>query len=64
VLERSIEAVRAYWRQRIFTGRGVPPPELASEERAVEYVLGREGAVAYVSTDTELRGSKVLVVRD
>ena len=27
MLRRSVAAVRSYWQQRIFSGRGVPPPE-------------------------------------
>src|SRR6478735_1450923 len=26
VLRRSVSAVKTYWQQRIFSGRGVPPP--------------------------------------
>src|SRR5262245_29898277 len=28
VIERSVEAVRSYWQQQIFSGREVPPPEV------------------------------------
>jgi hypothetical protein len=62
VLGRSVAAVRAYWQQRIFSGRDIPPPELTSDERVVEYVLRHEEAVAYVSGTTPLAGAKVVNV--
>jgi ABC-type phosphate transport system substrate-binding protein len=62
VLNRSVDAVRAYWQQRIFSGRGVPPPELESEDAVVSYVLTHEGAIGYVSADLDLAGAKVLLI--
>src|SRR5262245_8007662 len=32
VLNRSIQGVKSYWQQLIFSGRDVPPPELTSDE--------------------------------
>jgi len=63
VLKRSVAAVRSYWQQRIFSGRGVPPPELDSDEDVVSYVLEHRGAVGYVSGTAELHGAKVVKVR-
>jgi hypothetical protein len=62
VLQRSVAAVKAYWQQRIFSGRGVPPPELDSEERVVVYVLEHEGAVGYLSQVTDAKDAKVVAV--
>lgn len=62
VLRRSVAAIREYWQQRIFSGRGVPPPELPSDEAVVDYVLRNRGAVGYVRADTNLRGARVLQV--
>jgi ABC-type phosphate transport system substrate-binding protein len=64
VLKRSVQVVKTYWQQRIFSGRGVPPPELDSDALVVEYVLKHRGAVGYVSGTCELGGAKVLVVID
>jgi hypothetical protein len=62
VLHRSVAAVKAYWQQRIFSGRGVPPPELDNEDRVVTYVLEHEGAVGYISQAADVRGAKVLAI--
>lgn len=63
VLGRSIEAVRRYWNQQVFSGRGVPPPELDSEREVVEYVTRHRGAIGYVSEGVDLQGAKVVEIR-
>jgi hypothetical protein len=63
VLDRSVAAVKSYWQQVIFSGRGVPPPELDSDEAVLRYVLRHAGAVGYVSGNADVRAVKVLVVR-
>jgi hypothetical protein len=62
VLKRSVEAVKSYWQQRIFSGRDVPPPELDTDDDVVKYVLKQEGAVGYVSGNANLNGARVLTV--
>jgi ABC-type phosphate transport system substrate-binding protein len=62
VLGRSVAAVRSYWLQIIFAGRGVPPPELKSDEEVIGYVLKEPGAIGYVSSHVDLHGARVLVV--
>jgi ABC-type phosphate transport system substrate-binding protein len=62
VLKRSVEAVRSYWQQRIFSGRDLPPPELDTDEEVVRYVLKHEGAVGYVSTGADIEGLKIVIV--
>lgn len=64
VLGRSVQAVRAYWQQRIFSGRDVPPPEMPGDQEVIAYVLRHPGAVGYVSREAELRGARVVPVRD
>ena len=63
VLKRPILAVKNYWQQRIFSGRDVPPPELATEEAVIEYVGRNRGAVGYVSSTAKLTGVKVVPIR-
>jgi len=64
VLGRSVQAVRAYWQQRIFSGRDVPPPEMPNDQEVIDYVLRHPGAVGYVSPSAELRGARPVTVRD
>lgn len=63
VLRRSVVAVRRYWQQRIFSGRGVPPPELESDAAVLRYVQQSSGAIGYVSADANVSEVKVLGVR-
>jgi ABC-type phosphate transport system substrate-binding protein len=62
VLGRTVDAVRRYWAQLVFSGRGVPPPELSSEADVVAYVAAHPGAIGYVSASVELVGAKVVEV--
>lgn len=62
ILGRSVAAVRSYWQQRIFSGRGVPPPEVDSDEQVVRFVLGRPGAVGYVSGRADIGKARAVVV--
>jgi hypothetical protein len=63
VHNRSVPAVRSYWQQIIFSGRGVPPPELESDEAVVRYVARQPGGLGYVAGNAEVRVVKVLLVR-
>jgi hypothetical protein len=60
VLNRTVTAVRRYWQQRIFSGRDLPPPELASDEAVLRFVAGHPGGIGYVSTAAKLEGTKLV----
>ncbi len=63
VLGRSVSAVRSYWQQIIFSGRGVPPVELDDDAAAVRYVLRHRGAIAYVSASADIARAKAVTLR-
>jgi ABC-type phosphate transport system substrate-binding protein len=63
VLKRSVAAVKSYWQQLVFSGRGLPPPELDNEDQIVRFVLKNLGAIGYVSGSTDIEGAKVISVR-
>jgi len=62
ILSRSVASVRSYWQQRIFSGQGLPPPELANDEAVVSYVVSHPGAIGYVAVGTALNGATSLDV--
>src|SRR5688572_11393029 len=62
ILRRSAAAVRNYWQQRIFTGRGVPPPEVASDAEVIRYVGAHAGGIGYVSAAADPSAVKVLSI--
>ena len=63
VVGRSVTAIKSYWRQVVFSGRGLAPPEMEKEEGVIAFVRKHEGAVGYVSSDADLDGVKVISVR-
>ena len=63
VLNRSVSAIKSYWQQMVFSGRGVPPPELDSDGEVVRFVLKNRGAVGYVSGGADVAGAKIVFVR-
>jgi len=63
VLKRSVEAVRSYWQQRIFSGRDVPPPEVDSDAAVIRYVRENPGAIGYVSRAVDGDGIRVVTLR-
>mgnify|MGYP001824419040 CR=1 FL=1 len=62
VVGRSEHRFATYWRQMVFTGKGVPPKSFASESEIVNYVKATPGAVGYVSPGTDAAGVKILIV--
>ncbi len=59
---RSLSSIQKWWQRQIFTGKGVPPPELGSDKEVVAYVKKTAGAIGYVSKDASVDGVKVLTV--
>ena len=57
---KKASAVRSHWLQVIFSGRGVPPPEKASDKEVIAYVKAHEGAIGYVAAATATTDVKVL----
>ena len=62
ILGRDVGSVRRYWAQLMFAGRGVPPPELASDGDIIKYVAAHSGAIGYVAPGAALSGVKVVEV--
>jgi ABC-type phosphate transport system substrate-binding protein len=59
---KEAAAVKSYWQQQIFAGRGVPPVEMASDDQVLAYVRSHPGAIGYVSDAAATDGVKVLTV--
>lgn len=59
---RSESRFASYWRQMVFTGKGVPPKSFATETELVDFVKATPGAVGYVSPQTDVTGVKILTV--
>jgi len=62
---RNVSAVKSYWQREIFSGRGVPPAERASDQEVLAFVRANPGAVGYVSADADVgAGVRVLAITD
>lgn len=62
VLGRTVGAVKAYWQNQIFSGRGVPPPEVSDDAAVLDYVKKNPGAIGYVSANAGTEGVKVISI--
>jgi ABC-type phosphate transport system substrate-binding protein len=63
VLGRDVPTMKNYWQQSLFSGRGVPPIEQASDEQVLSFVASNQHAIGYVSSAAQLpAGVKVLEV--
>ena len=59
---KKAASIRSHWLQVIFSGRGVPPPEKASDSDVILYVETHPGAIGYVASATATDDVKVLKV--
>ena len=62
VLERSLAKFNSYWKQLVFTGKGVPPKSFVGEDELVEYVRDTPGAVGYVSASSRPDGVRTIIL--
>jgi ABC-type phosphate transport system substrate-binding protein len=62
ILNRSVSNFENYWKQAVFTGRGIPPRAFDSELDLLQYVSRTPGALGYVSRRTAYPGVKVLAL--
>ena len=65
LLGKDVAAVKAYWQQAIFTGRGSPPPQKASDDEVLAFVAANPNAVGYVSAGATLpAGVKAVTIEN
>lgn len=58
ILGRSSSQVSAYWSKLVFTGKGIPPKEVASDAEVIELVKSNPSVIGYVnksSVDSSVR---------
>ena len=62
---KSATALEFYWQRQIFSGRGINPDKLSSDNEVLEFVRANAGAIGYVSQDAELgEGVKELKISE
>jgi len=53
----------SYWKQMIFTGKGISPKAFASEDDLVKFVKETPGCIGYIDSATPHDGVKVVTVK-
>jgi ABC-type phosphate transport system substrate-binding protein len=64
VLGREADAVASFWLQQVFSGRDVPPNQVADDASVLGFVRDKPGAIGYISAATPAQGLKVVPIRD
>jgi len=62
VLDRTPAKFNRYWKQLVFTGKGVPPKSFVSEDALIEYVRATPGSIGYVSSTAHPDGVRTIVL--
>jgi ABC-type phosphate transport system substrate-binding protein len=58
----DVPSVKSYWQKIVFSGRGDPPPERASDEDIVLFVKANPNAIGYVRSSMPLVDVKILTL--
>jgi len=61
-LDKNNDALQDYYRALFFTGKGLMPKALRSDEEVAAYVAKTRGAIGYVSSTAPVDGVKTLTV--
>lgn len=59
---KAVGAVQSAWQRIIFSGRGVPPAELRSDEDVIEFVADHAGGIGYVGEGAATDRVKVVEI--
>ncbi|SNY46247.1 hypothetical protein SAMN06297280_1063 [Arsukibacterium tuosuense] len=58
---RSSAQLKAHWSKLVFTGKGTPPLELATEAAVIEHVAQNPNAIGYVDATSVTDAVKVVL---
>lgn len=50
VLGKSVSNIKALWAQKVFSGKGVPPRTLESDDEVKKFVSGNKNAIGYIKS--------------
>jgi ABC-type phosphate transport system substrate-binding protein len=60
VLKRKTSTVDAYWSKLVFTGRGIPPQTVNSDQEMIELILQNKNAIGFIETSSVTSDVKVV----
>jgi ABC-type phosphate transport system substrate-binding protein len=61
VIDKTPDQYKAYWSKMIFTGKGVPPKNLSSDDEVKKFVASNPNALGYISKSSVDSSVKVLL---
>jgi ABC-type phosphate transport system substrate-binding protein len=59
-LGKTEDGLTSYYRNAVFTGKGLTPRTLASDAEVAAYVAKTKGAIGYVGSDAKTPGAKTI----
>lgn len=60
ILGRSSSQVSAYWSKLVFTGKGIPPEEVASDAEVIELVSQNPAFIGYIDRASATDSVKIV----
>jgi hypothetical protein len=63
VLRKSPAQMRAYWSQLIYSGKGLPPPEMDTPAAVIAFVLRHREAMGYLPATADPGGAAVVTLK-
>jgi ABC-type phosphate transport system substrate-binding protein len=60
---KSTMAIRAFWQQQIFSGKGTPPVQKPSDRAVADLVAATPGAIGYVAAGAVPAGVRVVPIQ-
>lgn len=63
VVEKSVPQYQAYWREKLFSGKAVPPRTFKTTDEVVAFVVANPGAVAVVEAAADVKGMTAVTVQ-
>ena len=63
IIGMDVPSVKSFWQEYVFSGKGEPPPERATDSDVIAFVASHPNAVGYVSGLPHVEGVKILIVR-
>ncbi len=62
MVNKELSEISSYWARLLFSGQGAPPKQVTNQDEAIDIVINRKGAIAYI--DRKKIDKRVRVVFD
>lgn len=62
VLDKNAKQLKSHWSRLVFTGKGVPPNEMASDTEVINEIKKNINAIGYIDAAAVIPGVKVVAV--